>query len=51
MFLIMNYVSQSGLCLCFLLGIMLLNQDFFYVTYYELCYSISTLFMLKQSPD
>jgi len=25
---------------------MLLNEDFVYVAYYELCYSISILFML-----
>ena len=42
MLLIMNYVTQWGLCLCCLLWIMLLNEDFVYVTYYELCYSINT---------
>jgi hypothetical protein len=47
MLLIMNYVTQSGICLCYLFWIMLLNQDFVYVTYYELCYSNK---QHKQSP-
>jgi hypothetical protein len=46
MLLNMNYVTHSGLCSCYLLWIMLLNQDFVYVTYYELCYWIRTLYML-----
>ena len=32
MLLIMNYVTESGLCICYLIWIMLLNQVFVYVT-------------------
>ena len=45
---VMNYVTQSGLCLCYLLWIMLLNQDFvnqdfmLLIMNYELCYSFRT---------